>query len=102
MHLSPRIHQEYNFRHRSEYRTPSKNRQECLTSGKEYIEPHKTRQDKQLGGKTGVLVGLDLPLAGGGTEAGVQSPHPLGLLEGAVAGRWSSGIVEQSQGEGCC
>ena len=27
---------------------------------------------KELGGKTGVLVGLDLPL---GTEAGVRSPH---------------------------
>ena len=25
---------------------------------------------KELGGKTGVLVGLDLPLMGGGTEAG--------------------------------
>ena len=25
-----------------------------------------------------------------------------GTLEGAVAGRWSLGIVEQSQGEGCC
>ena len=23
-------------------------------------------------------------------------------LEGAVAGSWSLGIVEQSQGEGCC
>ena len=30
---------------------------------------------KELGGKTGVLVGLDLPSAGGGTEAGVRSPH---------------------------
>ena len=28
---------------------------------------------KELGGKTGVLVGLDLPSAGEGTEAGVQS-----------------------------
>ena len=25
-----------------------------------------------------------------------------GLLEGAVAGSWSLGIMEQSQGEGCC
>ena len=25
----------------------------------------------------------------------------MGLLEGAVAGSWSLGIVEQSQGEGC-
>ena len=30
---------------------------------------------RELGGKTGVLVGLDLPLAGGGTEAVVQSLH---------------------------
>ena len=30
---------------------------------------------KELGGETGVLVGLDLPSVGGGTEAGVQSPH---------------------------
>ena len=25
-----------------------------------------------------------------------------GFLEGAAAGSWSLGIVEQSQGEGCC
>ena len=25
-----------------------------------------------------------------------------GPLEGTVAGNWSLGIVEQSQGEGCC
>ena len=30
---------------------------------------------KEIRGKTGVLVGLELPLAGGGTEAGVRSPH---------------------------
>ena len=30
---------------------------------------------KELGGKIGVLVGLDLPLVGGGTESGVQSPQ---------------------------
>ena len=29
---------------------------------------------KELWGKTGALVGLDLPLAGGETEAGVQIP----------------------------
>ena len=28
---------------------------------------------KELRGKTGILVGLDLPLVGGGTEAGVSS-----------------------------
>ena len=26
----------------------------------------------------------------------------VGALEGAVPGTWSLGIVEQSQGEGCC
>ena len=26
----------------------------------------------------------------------------MGLLEGAAAGSWSLGIMEQSQGEGCC
>ena len=98
---------------------------------------------KELGGKTGVLVGLDLPSASGGTEAGVWSPHwgnylsqrinfkaegetadlwqtncnenqtvlaaaihtpdrDTGPLEGAVAGNWSLGIVEQSQGKRCC
>ena len=30
---------------------------------------------KELGGKTGVLVGLDLLSVGGATEAGVQSPQ---------------------------
>ena len=30
---------------------------------------------KELAGKTGVLVRLDLPSVGGGTEAGVWSPH---------------------------
>ena len=35
---------------------------------------HRTLQDS-VGGKTGVLVGLDHPSAGGGTEAGIRSPH---------------------------
>ena len=30
---------------------------------------------KERGGQTGVLVGLDLPSAGGGPEARVPSPH---------------------------
>ena len=30
---------------------------------------------KELGGKTGLLLGLDLPFAAGGPEAGAQSPH---------------------------
>ena len=49
---------------------PAEGGQEELTSGKEYIE-RKTQQDKGSGGKTGVLVGLDLPLVGGKAEAGV-------------------------------
>ena len=43
VHLSPQIHQEYTFRHRRACRTPAESRQEALTSGKEYIEPRKTR-----------------------------------------------------------
>ena len=51
VYLSPWIHQEYTFRHRSAYRTPDESRQEYLTSGKEYIEPCQTRQDKGTRGK---------------------------------------------------
>ena len=40
-HLSPWIHQEYTFRHRSAGRTPAESGHEYLTSGKEYIEPCK-------------------------------------------------------------
>ena len=43
IHLSPRIHQEYTFRHRNACRTPAEGRPEYLTSGKEYIEPRKTQ-----------------------------------------------------------
>ena len=42
-HLSPRVHQEYTFRHRSAFRMPAESGQEYLTTGKEYIEPRKTR-----------------------------------------------------------
>ena len=42
VHLSPWIHQEYTFRHRSACRTPAESRQEYLTSGKEHIDPRKT------------------------------------------------------------
>ena len=42
VHLSPQIHEEYTFRHRSGCRTSAESRQEYLTSGKEYIEPRKT------------------------------------------------------------
>ena len=43
VHLSPWIHQEYTFRHRSACRTPAESRQEYLTSGKGYKESRKTR-----------------------------------------------------------
>ena len=40
----------------------------------ENIQNHaKLGRRKELRGKTGILVGLDLPLVGGGTEAGVSS-----------------------------
>ena len=37
VHLSPQIHQEYTFRHRSACRTPAESGQEYLTSRKEYM-----------------------------------------------------------------
>ena len=40
-YISPQIHEEYTFRHRSACRTPAVSGQEYLTSRKEYIEPHK-------------------------------------------------------------
>ena len=103
----------------------------------------KLSRTKELRGKTGVLVGLDLPSAAGELKQG-SDPHSravvgvrgetfnvesetavpwqpkrnenhtvlataihmtgrnMGLLEGAVTGSWSLGIVEQSKGEGCC
>ena len=51
IHLSPWIHQEYTFRHTSAGRTPAESGQEYLTSGKEYVEPHKLGRMKELGGK---------------------------------------------------
>ena len=43
VHPSPRIHQEYTFRHRSACRTPAESRQAYLTSGKEHTETRKTQ-----------------------------------------------------------
>ena len=40
------------------------------------IETHaKLCRMKELGGETRVLIELDLPFTGGGTEVGVPSPH---------------------------
>ena len=55
-------------------RTPSESGQEDLTSGKEYTDSRRTRQDDGTRGKN-VLEGLNLPWAGGGTEARVRFPH---------------------------
>ena len=43
VHLSPQIYQVYTFRRRSACSTSTENRQEYLTTGKEYTEPLKTR-----------------------------------------------------------
>ena len=43
VHLSPGIHQEYTFTHRSACRTLAESRSEYLTSGKKYIEPFKAQ-----------------------------------------------------------
>ena len=48
---SPRIHQEYTFRHRSACRTPAESGQEYLATGKAYIKPCKTQQDEGTRGK---------------------------------------------------
>ena len=43
VHLSPWIHQEYTFRHRSACRTPAESGQEDLTRGEKNTEPRKTQ-----------------------------------------------------------
>ena len=45
------------------------------TVGKKTQNHAKLSRTKEIGGKTGVLVVLDLPSAGGGTEAGVPPPQ---------------------------
>ena len=70
-HLSPRIHQEYTFRHRSACRTPAESGQGYPTRGKENTEPFKTQQDEGTREETGELVGQNLPSISGGTEARV-------------------------------
>ena len=70
-YISFRGYQEYTFRHRSACRTPPERGHEYLNTRKEYIEPHKTQYDEVNREKIGELVGLDPPLVGGGTDAGV-------------------------------
>ena len=53
-----------------------------MMSGKQYIENHaKLGRLKELGGKTGVLVGMDLPSVGGGTEAQFPTSEQLSESE---------------------
>ena len=59
------IRNKYTCSQRHACRTAAENGQEYLTRGKEYIDPHKTRQDEGTRRKTGVLVGLDLPVVAG-------------------------------------
>ena len=75
VHLSPRIQQEYTFRHRSACRTPAESGQEYLTSRKESIDPRKTWEDEGTREKSMSVVGLDLPSVDEGTKAGIRSPH---------------------------
>ena len=69
VHLSPRIHQEYTFRHTSACRTPAESGQEYLTSGKEYIEPHKTLYDEGIRGKSRSVSRIGLLLGGWGNRS---------------------------------
>ena len=43
IHLSPRIRQEYTFRHRSARRIPAESGHEYMTRRKAYIDPHETQ-----------------------------------------------------------
>ena len=74
-YISPWTHQEYTFRHRGAPRTPAETDRSTWPVGKNTQNHAKLSRMKELGGETGVLLGLDLPWAGGGAEAGVQSPH---------------------------
>ena len=66
VHLSPWIHQEYTFRPRSAWRTPTDNRQEYLTSSKEYTEPRKTQLDERVRGKNRSVSRIRTALSGWG------------------------------------
>ena len=61
-------------------------------------EKHLRLRVKQLicGSLNGMRIRQSLP------QPYIPPGRNAGLLEGAVAGSWSLGIVEQSQCEGCC
>ena len=115
-----------------------------MTSGKEYIEPHKTREDEGTRGKNRSVSSTGPALGGWGNwrkgliptlgqlseseeetlkaesktadlwqpkwnenqtvlAAAIHTPdRDTSSLKGTTAGSWSLGIVEESQGEGCC
>jgi len=74
--LSPQMHQEYSFRHKSACRTPAESGQEDLTSGKEYIEHTKLSRMKGLGEKNRSVSRTGPALSRWGHfNAGVKSPH---------------------------
>ena len=72
--LSPWIHQEYTFRHKSVCRTPAESGQEYLTSGKGYIEPCKTPQDEGTRGKNRSVSRIGPALSGWGNRS--RGPIP--------------------------
>ena len=65
VHLSPWIHQKYTLRPRSACRTPAESWQEYLTSGKEYMEHRKTREEKRTSGKNRSVCRTRTELSGG-------------------------------------
>ena len=74
VHLSPQTHQEYSSDTEG-HAEPQLRAGRSTWSVEKNTENHAQPRKKELGGKTGVLAGLDLPSAGGGTETGVRSPH---------------------------
>ena len=70
-YISPLMHQEYTFRHRSFCRTPADSRQESLTTGKEYIDPCKIWQNKWRRRKAREWAGLILHPVDGGNETAI-------------------------------
>ena len=64
VHLSPQIHQEYTFRHRTACRTPAESGQEYLISRKEYIDPRKTQQEEETRGENGSVSRTGAALGG--------------------------------------
>ena len=79
--LSPWIHQEYTFRHRSTCRTPTESRQEYLTNGKEYIEPCKLVGFKGTRGKNRSVRGNGPALSRSGNWSRGQIPTSGQLAE---------------------